>query len=1539
VSRRRGDRVRRSKLKSPPRLPAEPLEQRLMMAATAYPDSFNVTDLSTLRTDYPAITGAGVAIAVLDTGVDIANPDLTGQVEAYYNAVEDAVPTTAPGTTGAADNDGHGTHVSGIAASANPDIGVAYGAKLVDVKVIADSGEQQLSGDPLLRGLEFVAQYASTYNIKVVNLSLGEATSSGGINDNTVPAADDISTEIGVLEGMGITVVAASGNSYANDPAPGESYPAVVSTIGVANTFDDSGTASDFDGYAYGTAEDSYAAVQTSATADQFNATSQRSTLGNQVVAPGTDIYSDWNGTSTGNGGSDLLHNTLSGTSMSTPFVSGLVALMQQAAFTYGGRYITDPEEVLNIIRETADVIPDPNVAGDYRIPIEDGEYTGGPEQPLDGTGDTYDRVNVLHAIEAVQQLFTGTVSNVDIDDTTATATTVPTIDGNAVETETGDVGTDGLNDVGAEDVDLYAVTLTTVGTLTAALSAETGGTSFVADVRIFDAGGNEIAAAVGTSASGYPTITAGTSTDPLAAGTYYVGVSSAGNAAYTITGAGSNETGATGGTGDYQLSLSLSNPDPNGVVQGAVAVDLTDPNYTIPGTNTVANEQPGTLGSDPAPTGSTGSRVSVPNGDVDMFAVVAPDTGTVNADVDAIDAASEGVAGADSFVEVFSESASGATTVLASDGVASAGASNSEVTFDVTIGQTYYVAVTVDANKSFSPTDPYDRVTGSTATPTDYDLILTFNNGNTNGTALLATAATVGTTEAGDIGSTVAGMGADGGFKYVNWYTYTPTASGLLDLTATATSGGFSPNVQLWTLSENADGSVGITEVAGVTGSGQSLVDSVTAAQAVYVSVTGEGNSNFNWYSLGSGSGGQTGTYALASSIISPTSETAVALNDNSVDYGTPGTLTTAAPVAGDIGMDGGLVVGDTDVDLYKFVPTVSGAYDLRTNTSQEGSADTYLRLFDASGNQIDANDNADSTTEASYIRADLTAGVTYYLGVSGTGNENYDPITGAGTTDSTTSGVYTLSAALATLPAITIATPAAVSPTAAGATLAFVVSLDQPSTSAVTVDYATADGTAVAGTDYSATTGTLTFAAGQTTQTIDVPVLLDPNITGTVTFTVDLSSPSGNALLDGGQATGTITDLPVSQLPFSSGTRATYIDNDGHRVTVTLSGPGSGVVSVVGTDGSTEQVTLATTDTTARTHLTIASAGGDTTLDGLAVTGSLGTLAAATVNLAGDLTVTGTITTLTLAGASGGHTLSVAGTGATGSLKLGDVSDLTVAVAEPLATLSASAWANPSDDDVITAPSIRLLTVSGAFSAGLAVGDGGTALQAVRIGGAVSAGAWKVDGSIGTLAVGSTAAGWSAEVSGSITAMTVNGSAAGSLTAASVRSLHVKSNLSGATIALTAAGATDLATLTVGGTIDDSTIRATGSVGTVRAAAMTGSALLAGVSPSVTGQPTSAADFAAAADIVSFTVTGLPGGATSFADSDVAAATLGRVSVRDIDTANGGVPFGFAGETLASFTDAEAGVATFRWTPKDPASRLTFNGDLAVRVLGTAT
>jgi subtilisin family serine protease len=138
----------------------EILETRLVLSA-----SFDVTGVTELRSDpnFSNITGSGVTIAVLDTGIDAKNPDFSGKVLAYYNAVENAVPTsiTSSSVSSAADKDGHGTHVSGIAASSDPSIGIADGANLVDVKVIADSGESQLSGDPLLRGLEFIEDYAS----------------------------------------------------------------------------------------------------------------------------------------------------------------------------------------------------------------------------------------------------------------------------------------------------------------------------------------------------------------------------------------------------------------------------------------------------------------------------------------------------------------------------------------------------------------------------------------------------------------------------------------------------------------------------------------------------------------------------------------------------------------------------------------------------------------------------------------------------------------------------------------------------------------------------------------------------------------------------------------------------------------------------------------------------------------------------------------------------------------------------------------------------------------------------------------------------------------------------------------------------------------------------------------------------------------------------------------------------------------------------------------------------------------------------------
>ena len=104
-------------------------------------------------------------------------------------------------------------------------------------------------------------------------------------------------------------------------------------------------------------------------------------------------------------------------------------------------------------------------------------------------------------------------------------------------------------------------------------------------------------------------------------------------------------------------------------------------------------------------------------------------------------------------------------------------------------------------------------------------------------------------------------------------------------------------------------------------------------------------------------------------------------------------------------------------------------------------------------------------------------------------------------------------------------------VSVTEDGGEARFTVSLDTESTEAVTVDYATADGTAVAGSDYTSTSGTLTIAAGSLSGTITVPVLDDALVELDETFRLTLSNAS-NASISEDEGTGTITDDDMATL-----------------------------------------------------------------------------------------------------------------------------------------------------------------------------------------------------------------------------------------------------------------------------------------------------------------------------------------------------------------------------------------------------------------------
>ena len=97
------------------------------------------------------------------------------------------------------------------------------------------------------------------------------------------------------------------------------------------------------------------------------------------------------------------------------------------------------------------------------------------------------------------------------------------------------------------------------------------------------------------------------------------------------------------------------------------------------------------------------------------------------------------------------------------------------------------------------------------------------------------------------------------------------------------------------------------------------------------------------------------------------------------------------------------------------------------------------------------------------------------------------------------------------------------------------FVVTLNPAASETVTVDYATSDGTATEGDDYTDTSGTLTFNAGVTSMTVSVPVLDDAHEDAGETIILTLSNPSGNAYLADATATGSISnhEAPIAQFP----------------------------------------------------------------------------------------------------------------------------------------------------------------------------------------------------------------------------------------------------------------------------------------------------------------------------------------------------------------------------------------------------------------------
>ena len=156
------------------------------------------------------------------------------------------------------------------------------------------------------------------------------------------------------------------------------------------------------------------------------------------------------------------------------------------------------------------------------------------------------------------------------------------------------------------------------------------------------------------------------------------------------------------------------------------------------------------------------------------------------------------------------------------------------------------------------------------------------------------------------------------------------------------------------------------------------------------------------------------------------------------------------------------------------------------------------------------------------------------------------------------------------------------------AGPTATITVKRTGGTASGVIVHYATSDGTATAGTDYTIKSGTLTFGAGQTSKTFTIPIIKDTFHEPNETVNLALSSPTGGALL-GAQATAVLTIVdndPAGTVQFSA---ATYrVSEAGSAATIIVKrtgGTASGVTvdyatsdgtATAGTDYTTKSGTL---------------------------------------------------------------------------------------------------------------------------------------------------------------------------------------------------------------------------------------------------------------------------------------------------------------------------------------------------------------------------
>lgn len=312
--------------------------------------------------------------------------------------------------------------------------------------------------------------------------------------------------------------------------------------------------------------------------------------------------------------------------------------------------------------------------------------------------------------------------------------------------------------------------------------------------------------------------------------------------------------------------------------------------------------------------------------------------------------------------------------------------------------------------------------------------------------------------------------------------------------------------------------------------------------------------------------------------------------------------------------------------------------------------------------------------------------------------------------------------------------------------------LSVPNPLSTPVRVQYVLHNGTAIGGApgtpgadfDNTGSGSIVEFAPGQMTKTVRVPVFGDFAKEGNETFTLSVAPVNPGVELTPGArltATATIVDLGMQTIKFSANNPATYRDIAGNRVTITLTGPGSGTVTK-SSNGLGQFLQL--TGTTEKSVLTIRSGGGQTSFAGIMINGGLAALNAPTTNVKGSLTSVAAIRNLTINYLSGGEIV----LGPSGdpnvfvNLNIKRIVDSSLTSDTAIKALNLGSWIDSGTPDQLVAPAIKTLLATGDFGADVTtnIGDLGTmTVRGVMKGSNVTITPSAAPGKIGTLTVGS--------------------------------------------------------------------------------------------------------------------------------------------------------------------------------------------------------